>query len=249
MRISRLHVSMPLKVGDTIELNDELFHYANRVLRLRAGDAITLFNGDGGEYGARFTAVSKRNATLEIEAFRNDERCSPVIITCAAGVTRGDKMDVTIRRCTELGISRFQPLTTERSGVSFSGAERLAKRREHWQHVAVAACEQCGQNRIPTILPPRSLPEWLGDSDAQSAHDLRLVFDPAAPTGWSGLPARAGCIAVLTGSEGGLSNPEVEAARTAGFIAVRLGPRILRAETAAIAAAALVQARFGDLLD
>lgn len=242
MRIPRIHHPAVLTTGERIALDDNAANHVARVLRLQTGAPLILFNGEGGEYAATLIAVGKRRVEVEIGAFRAREVESPLSITLAQGVAKGDRMDYTVQKAVELGVSRIIPVVTERCAVRMN-EERWDKKVRHWQAVAISACEQCGRNRIPVITDPVSLQELLD----QPAHGLRLTLDPQADGGFADLEPPQAAITLLIGPEGGLSDCELAAAHKAGYHGLRLGPRVLRTETAGMAALALLQSRWGDI--
>jgi len=229
----------PALVGQPLALPEAAAHHATRVVRLGVGDALTLFTGAGGEYAATVVDVGKRGATVRIEAFDPVERESPLAVTLAQAVAANDAMDHAVRKATELGVAAIQPLLAERSAPLPAG-ERRDKRHAHWRQVAVAACEQCGRNRVPEILPPLPLRDWLDGWRGGGA-----VLAPDGERTLASLPAAPA--ALLIGPEGGFAPGEIAAARRAGFIAVRFGPRVLRTETAGMAALTAVNLLWGDL--
>jgi 16S rRNA (uracil1498-N3)-methyltransferase len=229
----------PAMRGRTLALPDPAAHHATRVVRLGAGDALTLFTGAGGEYAATIADVGKRGTTVRIDAFDPVERESPLAVTLAQAVAANDAMDHAVRKATELGVSAIQPLQAERSAPLPAG-ERRDKRHAHWRQVAIAACEQCGRNRVPEICPVLALPDWL-----RAWRDGGAVFVPDGDHAMASLPAAPS--ALLIGPEGGFAPGEIGAARNAGFMTVRLGPRVLRTETAGIAALAALNVLWGDL--
>ncbi|MHB8165426.1 MAG: 16S rRNA (uracil(1498)-N(3))-methyltransferase [Sulfuricella sp.] len=226
----------------TAELPEQAAHHAARVLRLEAGDQVSVFNGRGGEGDARITDIGKRNVTVEIVDWHDVERESPLQVLLAQAISAGEKMDFTLQKAVELGIGNIQPLASERSVVRLSG-ERAEKRVAHWQGVVIAACEQSGRNRVPEVAPIHPLLDWLRQQDGP---ELRLMLSPLAAVGLRDLPKPTGNITLLVGPEGGLSPAEAEAAQRYGFTPVRLGARVLRTETAALAALAAMQTLWGD---
>jgi len=246
MRISRLYLPVPLSTGAAVPLSDNAFNHAVRVLRLKPGASLTLFNGEGGAFAATLTEVGKREAWAQVlEALPGDVE-SPLQVTLAQGVARGEKMDYTLQKAVELGVTAIQPLFTERGGVDLTGA-RLARRVQHWRSIVIGACEQCGRNRVPELREPRSLTQWLAQqTDSVPLECLRLLLDPLAAHGLRGLKPPTGAVTLLIGPEGGLSSMEINQAQTTGFTGVRLGPRVLRTETAGVAALAALQALWGD---
>ncbi|GAA4870307.1 16S rRNA (uracil(1498)-N(3))-methyltransferase [Luteimonas vadosa] len=244
MRVTRVHVDWPLAVGGGIVLPEDAAAHLLRVLRLGVGDACVLFNGDGHDYDARITATGKRSAEAEIVAAREIRNESPLRIELLQGVARGEKMDWILQKATELGASAFVPVDSERSEVKLAG-DRAEKRLAHWRRVVVAACEQSGRARVPAIEAPAPLADAVARLDG---HGCRLILDPLAEGGIEALgPPPGGRCVVAIGPEGGWSPRDRAVLAGAGFRGMRLGPRILRTETAGIAAIAALQVRFGDL--
>ena len=217
-------------------------HHVSHVLRLSAGDAVTVFDGRGNEYDATIARVAKSGITLNVGEARKVDRESPLEVTLAQGISSGDRMDYTVQKAVELGIASIQPLATERSVVRLD-PERAAKRVAHWQAIAIASCEQCGRNRVPQVLAVKALTAWLG-APPPAVH--RLTLAPGAALRLAELARPQGAIVLLAGPEGGLSPREREDAEGAGYTPVRLGPRVLRTETAAVAALAAMQTLWGD---
>jgi 16S rRNA (uracil1498-N3)-methyltransferase len=238
----RFYCPGELAIPAQILLPEEAAHHAARVLRLREGDAIVLFNGKGGEYEARISRIDKRQVEVRILAWHDTERESPLQTVLAQALSSGEKMDYTLQKAVELGICAIQPLESERSVVRLAG-ERAQKRIAHWQGVVVAACEQCGRNRVPAVSPLVPLLDWLSEQEGMG---LRLMLSPTANLTLRELPRPSGPVTLLAGPEGGLSPGEAQAAEGCGFIPVRLGGRVLRTETAALAALAAMQALWGD---
>ena len=244
MRVIRAWVDAPLAVGTRVVLPDGAAAHLLRVLRLGVGDACVLFNGDGHDYDARIIAAGKRGGEAEVTGKRAVDNESSLRIVLVQGIARGEKMDWILQKSTELGVAGFVPVSSERSEVRLQG-ERAAKRLEHWRSVVVSACEQSWRARLPEIATPRALAAAL---DALPAGSLRLTLDPEAEAGIATLPAPGDRTLVLAiGPEGGWSPRDRETLASAGFGSLRLGPRILRTETAGIAAIAALQSRFGDL--
>lgn len=236
----RFFVPLPLAAGLELDLPADAANHL-RVLRLQPGQRLSVFNGEGGEYAAELVLLERRRALVRLDQHRPREAESPLAITLLQGISKGERMDFTIQKAVELGVSAILPVFTERSVVQLNG-ERLEKREQHWRGVATAACEQCGRNRVPAILPAAPLPQaW-----ALATADQRVVLDPLGDRRLRDIPA-AGSLALLIGPEGGLTEAEVAAAAERGFSRLRLGPRILRTETAGIAALAALQALHGDL--
>jgi 16S rRNA (uracil1498-N3)-methyltransferase len=245
MRLTRSHVAMPLQVGAELALPEDALHHLVRVLRLREGDACVLFNGDGQDYAAVLVAIGKREATVRITGTTPRPSESPLAITLVQGVARGEKMDLILQKATELGVAAIVPVTAERTEVKLD-AVRAAKRLAHWNEVIVAACEQCGRACLPRLEPPQPLARALASLPAAA---LGLVLDPNGQHRLGGLEdASAGRpLALAIGPEGGWAAGDLAVLAGAGFQGLRLGPRILRTETAGLAAIAALQARFGDL--
>jgi 16S rRNA (uracil1498-N3)-methyltransferase len=242
MSTPRFHVPVPLTLATTLDLPEAAAHHAARVLRLRSGDAVMLFNGQGGEYAARITAIGKHDVTVAIERHDPVERESPLPVTLVQALSSGERMDLTIQKAVELGVSRIVPVESERCVVRLKG-ERAEKRVAHWQQVAISACEQCGRNRIPEVRMISPLDVWLA---AEVNDALRWVLLPGADTALRDLPRPQKSIELLVGPEGGFTDNEAEAIRRTGYQPVRLGPRVLRTETAAPALLAALQALWGD---
>ena len=219
-------------------------HHVIHVLRLQVGAALTLFDGRGGEYVALIKRLDKSGLTLSVAERREVNRESPLGVVLAQGISSGERMDYTVQKCVELGITAIQPLTTQRSLVRLT-SERADKRVGHWQSVAAAACEQCGRNVVPGILPVQPLMKWLGAAQ-RSREDARYLLSPHANTRLRELARPQGTLTLLVGPEGGWNPDETSAAVGAGFIPLTLGPRVLRTETAAVAALAALQAVWGD---
>jgi len=243
MRTPRIHTSQPLSPGELVELDSRSANYVVRVLRLHSGDPVVLFNGDGGEYPAVLERAERQSAWARLQERVDHDSESPLRIVLVQGISKGERMDYTVQKAVELGVAEIVPVFTRRSVVQLN-AERAAKRQQHWQDVAVSACEQCGRNRVPAVSHPVSLQTWLGE-DAPLG--LGLIMDPLATRGLTGLSRPQEIITVLAGPEGGLEAGELEAASAKGFQGVSLGPRILRTETASLAMLAALQTLWGDL--
>jgi 16S rRNA (uracil1498-N3)-methyltransferase len=220
-------------------------HHVARVLRLAAGDALTLFDGAGTEYPAVISHLDKSAVKLRVGESRECDRESPLWITVAQAISSGERMDFTVQKAVELGAARIVPLISSRCVVRLSG-ERAVKRVAHWQAVAVSACEQCGRNRVPQIAAVASLADWLGRQPGPGGA-TRLLLAPRGDVRLREIARPAGEVTLLIGPEGGFAPEEADAAGRAGFTAVRLGPRVLRTETGAVAALAALQTLWGDL--
>jgi len=241
---TRLFVSAQLINGAELLLEGDRARYLGRALRLRVGDEIVVFNGEGLEWTATIDAMTKNTATLRIGDSKEAGTESPLKIHLVQGVSRGERMDYVVQKTTELGVKRITPVLTE-YGVVKLDEKRAAKRREHWEHVATSACEQCGRTRPPLIDSSVSLKDWFGNKPTDV--DAELILRPGAPVSLTRIETPTTKICVLIGPEGGFSEIEYEDATIAGFNAVSLGPRVLRTETAAVAALSVLQSRWGDL--
>jgi 16S rRNA (uracil1498-N3)-methyltransferase len=240
--IPRFFCPPPLASGEDFALPPGVAHHAVRVLRLKEGDALLLFDGEGGEYPARLARVDGREVLADVGEHRSVERESPLSVTLVQGLAAAERMEFAIQKSVELGVAAIVPVTTARSVVRIP-AERARRRVEHWQQIVVAACEQCGRDRLPAVHAPCDLSEWLRTPSTAAS---RLLLSPDAPRSLGQLSRPEGTIELLIGPEGGLTADESAAAIATGFLAVRLGPRILRTETAAPAALAAMNALWGD---
>lgn len=238
----RFFCNAKLGPGAQLDLPENAAHHAQRVLRLKAGDQVTLFNGDGHDYRCELLRVSKEGVTARITGQAPVERESPLNVMLAQCISSGDRMDLTLQKSVELGIGTIQPLAAERSVVKLSG-ERAEKRVQHWQNVVISACEQSGRAVVPEVFPPLPLPTWLAQTHA---FELKLMLSPFTERRLHDLPRPSGQVCLLIGCEGGFSPSEQAAALHSGFIDVRLGSRILRTETAGLAALAALQTLWGD---
>ena len=243
MRTIRIHVDLSLAAGAEAALPAQAGEHVARVLRLAAGDPLTLFNGDGNDYAATITGIGKREVLVQVLDRQAVDRESPLRLTLAQGVARGEKMDLIVQKATELGVVRIAPLLTERAEVRLDAA-RAEKRLAHWRAVAASACEQCGRARLPEILPTQTLPAWLASLDGDAV--LRLALLPEATASARALRPGSNGALLVVGPEGGLGERDVALLGEAGFNGLRLGPRILRTETAGLAALAALQALHGD---
>ena len=238
MRLSRFFIDAPLSLGQH-ELPEAQAHYIGRVLRHAAGDAVQLFDGSGQEYLGELLEAGKKRVTVELVEALPGQAESPLRIHLGQGLSRGERMDWAIQKATELGVSEITPIVSERCEVRLKD-ERADKRLAHWRQVAISACEQCGRSVLPVIHAPITLAEWQAHVQAE----LKLVLHPVAAPLES--HARPHSLAFLIGPEGGLSEAEVAQAKAAGFHAARLGPRVLRTETAPVVALAVAQQLWGD---
>lgn len=242
MQKTRIYQAVPLNLSRKLLLDEQASNHVARVLRAERGDELTLFNGQGGEYNAIITQIDKKRVEVEIGDFLAIEKESSLDICLAQGIAKGEKMDFIIQKAVELGVKSIIPLLTERSNVKLD-QDRQAKRLSHWRAIAISACEQSGRNRIPEILNPNRLTTWLPLVNSQK----RYVLSPYASAHLSiEEKVSATTITLLIGPEGGLSDMEVILAVQHGFTSLKLGPRIMRTETASIAALALLQFCDGD---
>ena len=244
MRLIRVYVADDLRQEATAVLNGPAAGHVRRVLRLGPGDPLTLFNGDGWDYPGRIMTLRGDRVELELDRRTRAVPESPLEVTLAQGLARGERMDIVLQKATELGVMRIVPVVTGRSVVRLDG-ERADRRLAHWQAVVIAACEQSGRARVPEVTAPLPLARWLDGLVGESS--TRILLWPGAERALAGAVAAPGQVTLLVGPEGGLTDEERDAASRAGFDVRSLGPRILRTETAAIAALALLQAAAGDL--
>lgn len=243
MRITRCPVDLPLHPGQELDLPEDIANHLVRVMRLASGDGCILFNGDGHDYRAQLVEVGKRNARVRIEAAIAVDNESPLRITLLQGIARGEKMDLILQKSTELGVAALVPVNSERSEVRLQG-ERASKRLAHWNSVVASACGQSGRAVIPAVSAPANLAQACTELPADS---LRLCLDPRGQWRLDTLPTvGAGGIVVAIGPEGGWSPRDLQILAEAGFSGLQLGPRVLRTETAGLAALAALQARLGD---
>lgn len=244
MAMPRIHIDTELQVSQELRLTGDRARYLGRVLRLRPGDRLAVFNGDDGEFIATVTSCTKNAAVVRLDESTGTGAESPLRVHLVQGISRGERMDFVVQKATELGVKRISPVLTQHGVVKLDAA-RAAKRRAHWQGVAASACEQCGRTRPPLIDPLEDLNTWFGKRT--DAADTDLILRPDAPVALVATPAPATKLCLLIGPEGGFSDKEYGDAEASGFTAVSLGPRVLRTETAAAAALAIVQSLWGDL--
>ena len=245
MRLTRVFVEADLTPGSIVELPPDTASHLAKVLRARSGDELILFNGDGCEFAGVIEAVRGSRVSALVGDGRPVDRESPFVITLVQCVPRGDRMDFIVQKATELGVARIVPVLSQRSVVRLDKAHAESK-SAHWRAVAVSACEQCGRNRLPAVEAAQPLLSYLGEPARGSG--ARLVFEPQSPPhARTAAHGPAGAAEIAIGPEGGFASDELEAFRVAGYSQVGLGPRILRSETAAIAALVWLQARFGDM--
>jgi 16S rRNA (uracil1498-N3)-methyltransferase len=237
----RFHLDQPLAPGAQLALPPGPARHAVRALRLAAGDVLTLFNGQGGEYAARVERIHKDEVVVHIVGFSDSERESRLRVMLAQGISSGERMDYTLQKAVELGVTAIQPIAARRSVVKLAG-ERADRRIVHWQGVVASACEQCGRNRVPRVQAPLSLAAWLG----QPPGGRLLFLSPQAEMRLADLAPPDGPDCLVAGPEGGFEADEIAALRAARATPIRLGPRVLRTETAALAALAAMQTLWGD---
>jgi 16S rRNA (uracil1498-N3)-methyltransferase len=242
MSETRVHLEAILAEGATLDLPEGPFRHLVQVLRMQAGDTLVVFDGRGGEYEATLESVGKRAATVRVGAFRDVSRESTLQLTLVQGISKGDRMDWTLQKAVELGVTCIVPIITERCNVHL-GSERQDRKFDHWQGVIVSACEQSGRTRVPVLAPVQRLADWLGTPAAGE----RLMLDPLAESPLTQAAGPAAPLSLVVGPEGGLSAAELALGERHGCRGVRLGPRVLRTETAGVAALAAVQALWGDL--
>lgn len=241
MRIPRVYTDQPLTLNEPIALNEAAAHYLGKVLRLPAGRPVTVFNGAGGEFQGHLSRVHKKQVEVVLDSFDDSDRQSPLAVELAVGLSRGERWDFVLQKATELGAHRIVPLLSERTEVKLSG-ERLEKKQRHWRQTLISACEQCQRNRLPELAPLSPLAAYLDGCTSEQRWVLHHRDSQGLPTG--GAPQS---VSLLIGPEGGLSDAEIDAARRAGFEPLTLGPRVLRTETAPVAALSIVQHLWGDM--
>lgn len=241
MSAPRFYLDQPLAPGARFSLPPGPARHAAGALRLAAGDRITLFNGEGGEFTAQIDRIQKSEVAVSVSSFAAIERESPLRTMLAQGIASGERMDYILQKAVELGVSGIQPLAAKRSVVKLAG-ERAERRLAHWQGVVASSCEQCGRNRVPRVASPQTLAHWLG----QYRGGRLLFLSPLADARLADLSAPTAEDCLVAGPEGGFEADEIAALDAAGAIPVRLGPRVLRTETAALAALAAMQTLWGD---
>jgi len=237
MRQSRVYTSQTLLAVDSVELTGSVNHYLTRVLRLAEGDSVTLFNGDGRDYSGEVCEIQRQRVLVRLVGSQNPGNESPLKITLVQAISRGERMDFSLQKATELGVFCIQPVTSHRVEVHLD-ERRRTKRLTHWQGVVISACEQSGRALVPEVKVPLSLSEWIVSADESP----RLVLDPAAEVKMSSYSVVGSAVSVMVGPEGGFTGEEMEEIRAGGVTAVSLGPRVLRTETAGPAAIAVLQA-------
>ena len=240
MRSYRVYSSRPLTVDEQCDLDDRASHHLARVLRVKTGERLSVFNGDGNNYQGAIVSATKHQVSVLIDSVEQADTESSLNTCLALGVSKGDRFEWAIKKATELGVTSIVPILSQRVDVRLS-PERWQKKQEHWQQIVISACEQSGRAIVPDIQEPTTLAHWLSEVEA----DCKLVLDPeATPNALKDQPAT---IALLIGPEGGLAPSEMALASQHGFSAMRLGPRVLRTETAPLVALSVLGARWGDI--
>lgn len=246
MRIPHIYQPSPLVVGQFVELEEDAAGHIGRVLRMQVGQQVSLFNGEGGEFLCELSEVSKKTVAVKVIEFKDINNESPLKVHLGQGISRGDKMEITIQKSVELGVCEITPLFSERCGVKLQ-ADRLQKKHQQWQKIAIAAAEQSGRNFVPIVHPPIKLSEWL----SQQTNETKLTLHPRAAHSIKTLASENDLnlseIRFLVGPEGGFTDEEIAATQAAEFIDIKLGPRILRTETAALTVLSALQLSLGDL--
>ena len=240
MRVSRLYVAQPLQVGEQLTLNEDASHYVRTVLRLKQDQAVILFNGQGSDFACHFTEVSRKTVRVLINEKLARDVESPLRITLGMGISRGDRIDWAVQKAVELGVHAITPLITERCVIKFDN-EKKQQRRQHWQHIVQHAAEQSGRSVLPDLQDVIHINDWVGGQQG-----LKVFLDPYAEQTLADIQPDAMHLTLLSGPEGGFSDQERQQAKAAGFIPVRMGARILRTETAVLAALAAAQSLWGD---
>ncbi|OAT24889.1 16S rRNA (uracil(1498)-N(3))-methyltransferase [Proteus myxofaciens] len=242
MRIPRIYHSQPLIAGTQISLEDEASNHVGRVLRMSKGQKIALFDGSNQVFDADIVESTKKTVIVQVNEGQVDDKNSPLDLHLGQVLSRGEKMEFTIQKSVELGVNTITPLISERCGVKLD-ANRLEKKYQQWQKIIISACEQCGRNTIPQLMPVISLEEWC----AQPDDSLKLNLHPRATQSINTLPLPVKKVRLLIGPEGGLSPNEIAMTAEHHFTDILLGPRVLRTETTALTAITALQVRFGDL--
>ncbi|MBK8188221.1 MAG: 16S rRNA (uracil(1498)-N(3))-methyltransferase [Cellvibrio sp.] len=241
MRIPRIYIDQALAITDSVLLNENASHYLSKVLRMQEGRELIVFNGQGGEYSAQIKEIGKKQIAIQISQFSEGNRQSPLELHLAIGISRGERMDWVLQKATELGVTQIIPLITERTEVKIKG-EKQDKKMQHWQQIIISACEQCQRNLLPILQEPQAIDSWLKTVST----DYRFVLHHRNDQSLSESSAPKS-VTLLIGPEGGLSEEEIILAENEKFQSLRLGPRVLRTETAPVAAISLVQYLWGDL--
>jgi 16S rRNA (uracil1498-N3)-methyltransferase len=243
VRIPRFYCPQPIGLAVQVQLEARAAHHAFRALRLRRGDRVTLFDGGGGEHEASVHALDAQRMMLDVGRHLPVERESPLQTCIVQALSTGERMTFTLEKCVELGATRFQPIESERSVVRLKD-ERAQRRQQHWQQVVIAACEQCGRNTVPLVEETLEFVRWIAALPPQTQG---IVLAPGAPAPLARIATPESELLIAVGPEGGFTEVELDLLERRGFASVSLGPRTLRTETAAAAALAALQARWGDL--
>lgn len=243
MRNPRIYHPSPITQLGALDLSDDAAGHVGRVLRMQVGQALTLFDGSGFEFSAEISQVSKKHVSVNLLDSKEVNIESPLDLHLGQVISRGDKMEFTIQKSVELGVNTITPLISERCGVKLN-QERMAKKLDQWQKIAIAACEQSGRNKVPLVRPVMMLEDWCAEEDPEA---LKLNLHPRAKYSINTLPTPVSKVRLLIGPEGGLSAKEIEMTEEYAFEETLLGPRVLRTETAALTAITALQVRFGDL--
>ncbi len=241
MRSTRLYLPQPLKTGTTISLDSAVVHYVRNVLRLKQYAPLVVFNGKGGEFSAKIQNLTRKSAVISIAEWIDREIESPIKIDLGLGISRGERMNFALQKAVELGVNRICPIISTRTVVQLKG-ERKKIKHIHWEKIVHNSGEQCGRNYLPIVASPEQLCDWILNKNG-----LKLFFDPDSDKTLQDFDRPQRHIFILSGPEGGFTDMEQSQAKAAGFLAIRLGPRILRAETAVLAAVAAIQTLWGDL--
>jgi 16S rRNA (uracil1498-N3)-methyltransferase len=243
MRLNRIYTPGPLSSGNDIALTLAGANHVARVLRMRVGETLAVFDGNGNEFHAELARIDGNQVIVRIGEHIAGTRESPLTITLVQGISRSERMDWALQKATELGVNVIAPVLTSRSVVRLDD-KQSTKKQEHWQNIVIGACEQSGRSHVPQVLAPVTLRQYLQEHQKDG---MRLVLSPTGHSGLAGLTSMSKRVELLIGPEGGLDDEEIERAQTVGFIPVRLGPRVLRTETAAVTALSVLQAMWGDL--
>ncbi len=241
MRIPRIFIDQNLAEGQQYPLSGSAAHHITHVLRMKAGQSLALFNGKGGQFVAEIRSISKKGVDVVTHQHHREDRESHLQITLAQGISRGERMDYTLQKAVELGVARIVPVLCDYTNVKLDDA-RISKRHEHWRNIIINACEQCGRNRLPELLPVQDFDKWISDEQ----RGLKLILHPVAAKTLGQLRPLQQAITLLAGPEGGFSDNEVSLSVKYEYQPVILGPRILRTETAALAAISACQTLWGD---
>ncbi|MBB6094798.1 16S rRNA (uracil1498-N3)-methyltransferase [Povalibacter uvarum] len=243
MRLNRIYCEGPLAAGATIPLSSAGAYHVARVLRMRPGAPLVVFDGSGTDHQAEIVAVEGDQVMVQLRTSTPGMGESPLRVTLVQGISRGERMDWTLQKATELGVTAIAPVLTARSVVRLDD-KQATKKQAHWRAIVVGACEQCGRSKVPTVTTPISLRDYFTNVRKDG---MRLVLSPSAPGSLAGIASLPSKVELLIGPEGGLDDDEIAAAQKAGYMPVRLGPRVLRTETAAVVALTVLQALWGDL--